>query len=147
MKLNPGVLTIRNAKSNQVPIEELQFEATRSRGPGGQNVNRTSTAVQLRWRVFDTQAFHGERKAVLLQKLGPLLNRDGELCIRSEEFRSQQANKRRCLEKLESLLKKAFFVPKVRKKTRPTRSSVEKRHQHKKQRSETKQWRKKVSHD
>lgn len=127
--------------------KEIIFEVARSRGPGGQNVNRTNTAMILRWNAPASAAFTDEQKARLLKKLGPRLNKNGDLQIRSEEFRSQEQNKRRCLEKFEVLVQSAFFIPKKRVKTKPTKSSIERRHKSKKKKSETKKLRARVKMD
>ncbi len=129
---------------DQVMLHEIEFEVTRSSGPGGQNVNRTNSAVILRWNLVDSQSFTPEKRLQLLTYLGPRLTRAGDLLIRSEESRDKETNRKRCFEKLEDLLEKAFFVPKKRKKTRPTRGSKERRHETKSRRSDVKKTRKRI---
>lgn len=129
----------------KIPYHEFDFSATRSRGPGGQNVNKTNSAVMLRWSVLATQAFDFEQIQILMQKLSNQLTVEGELLIRSETHRDQDQNKKACLEKLDLILAKAFFVAKKRKATRPTRSSQAKRVNQKKQRSEIKKNRRSVT--
>lgn len=131
---------------DQILLYEVEFEVTRSSGPGGQNVNRTNSAVILRWNVLESQSFTEEKRLQLLAFLGPRLTRAGEVLIRSEESRDKEANRKRCFEKLEALLEKAFFVPKKRKKTRPTRSSKEKRHESKSRRADVKKSRKRIDY-
>jgi ribosome-associated protein len=123
---------------------EFDFTYARSRGPGGQNVNRTNSAAILRWNLLSTQAFPEHIKARLLEKLQSQLTDDGDILIRSEEFRDQDQNRSSCLKKLQALLQKALFVPKKRVATKPTRSSVRKRLDSKKHQSETKANRKKI---
>ncbi len=126
---------------SKIPYSEFQFEFARSGGPGGQHVNKTNSAAVLRWSVDATIAFDENQKARLLQKLK--LNQLGEVVIRSEEFRDQEKNKKRCLQKLEILIEKALFIPKKRKPTKPSRSQKEKRVKEKKIRSEIKKSRSK----
>ncbi|MBO9665329.1 MAG: aminoacyl-tRNA hydrolase [Bdellovibrio sp.] len=125
-------------------FHEFDFTYARSRGPGGQNVNRTNSAAILRWNLLNTQAFPENIKARLIEKLQNQLTDDGDILIRSEEFRDQDQNRSSCLKKLQALLQKALFVPKKRVATKPTRSSVRKRLDSKKRQSETKANRKKI---
>ncbi|MEK2688512.1 alternative ribosome rescue aminoacyl-tRNA hydrolase ArfB [Bdellovibrio sp. GT3] len=124
---------------------EFDFTYARSRGPGGQNVNRTNSAAILRWNLRDTQVLPDNIKERLLAKLATQLTDDGDILIRSEEFRDQDQNRSACLKKLQALLQKALFVPKKRIATKPSRSSVRKRLDSKKRNSEVKAGRKKVS--
>lgn len=128
-----------------IPFLEFQWEVFRSSGPGGQNVNRTNSGVALRWSPLTTAAtFSESQKARLNLGLASRLTVAGDLLIRSDVHRDQDMNKKACLEKLEALLSKAMFVPKTRKATRPTRSSVRKRVESKRKTSEVKSGRKKV---
>jgi ribosome-associated protein len=125
-------------------FHELEIESTRSRGAGGQHVNRTNSAALLRWKVKDSQAITEEQKQTLLRQWQKDLVGDGEILLRSEEFRESQLNRKKCLEKLESRIERAFFIPPVRKKTKPTKSSQRKRQQNKKRRGEIKKARGKI---
>lgn len=127
----------------QVPYPELQFETTRSQGAGGQHVNKTESAVILRWNLINTQGFPDEIKYKLILRLRGSLNSEGELLIRSQESRSQKQNKDTCIEKLLVILKNALREQKKRIKTNPTRSSQRKRVEAKKHRSEIKSGRQK----
>ena len=131
----------------RILIHELVFQSTRSRGPGGQNVNRTNSAVIVHWNIRATESFTRANKEILLNKLSTKMTNEGEVVIRSDEFRNQEANRKRCLEKLETLLQAAFYKPKKRKKTKPTQSSVEKRYELKRRRALTKKLRVKVHID
>ena len=124
---------------------EIELEYTRSRGPGGQHVNRTNSAVLLRWSLKGTVCFAEEQKQHLLQRLANQTTVDGDLIIRSDEFRDQESNRKRAFEKLDEILIKAFFVPKKRKATKPSRSAKAKRRTVKRQRGEIKANRGKVS--
>ena len=132
---------------DQIIPSELCFEATRSSGPGGQHVNKSSTAMILRWNIRNSKSFDEKTWTYLINKMASLLTNDGDLVIRSEEFRSQESNKRRCLDKLDKMLNAAFFKPKKRKKTKPSKSSIRKNKEIKKQHSQRKKLRKKVSYE
>ena len=125
-------------------IPELEFSTSRSSGPGGQNVNKVSTKVIIRWNLLHSTLITDEQKMLLLNKLSAQLTREGELIINSQESRSQLQNKELALEKLDALLRKALTKPKARKATRPTKSSKVKRVDNKKRHAEKKQWRKKL---
>ncbi len=126
-------------------LKELWFEFTRSRGPGGQHVNKTNSAAILNWHVESSAAYNDEQKQIILIKLTNHINNEGFLHLRSDMFRDQDQNKKACLEKLRDLLKQAFFKPKKRIKTKPSRSAVRKRIDTKKIKGETKKLRGKVS--
>lgn len=125
-------------------LKEVQYETTRSRGPGGQHVNRTESAVILRWPVASSSAVTEEQKSLIFSKLRNLMNNAGELLFRSDEFRSQEDNRKSCEEKLWQALAKAFFKPKKRIATKPTRSSQRRRVDGKKMDSTKKQLRGRV---
>lgn len=125
---------------------EILFDAVRSRGPGGQNVNKVSSAAILIWPFELSLILSEEQKNVLRSKLHSHINAEGNITLRSDEFRDLPGNKRRCLEKLQELVVKAFHRPKMRKPTRPTRSSQEKRISEKKRKSQHKEMRKKVDY-
>lgn len=127
-------------------LPEIYFIATRSRGPGGQNVNKRESAALLRWSFLDSEIFTDIQKNLIQERLSNWLNSDNVFCIRSDEFRDLEQNKRRCLEKLDQMLEKAFYIQKKRKKTKPTHSSRLQRLQKKKYHSETKKQRKKVDY-
>lgn len=125
--------------------KEVWFTAVRSRGPGGQNVNRVSSAAQLGWDYQSSLGLNAEEKALVQAKLFHFINRRGEFFLRSDVSRDLEQNKALCLEKLERLLLKALHRPKKRKATKPTYSSKQKRLESKSQHSKTKSMRKKVS--
>ena len=117
---------------------EVQFSFARSSGPGGQNVNKVNTKAILRWNPDETDLL-GEDALQRLKKLAKKwINTDGFIVIDSQEHRTQSLNKEECLSKLITLISKALQKPKKRKKTRPTKSSVEKRLSEKKRKSEIK---------
>lgn len=122
---------------------ELQFKAVRSSGAGGQHVNKVSTKVELAFDVAASQGLSPVEKERLLLKLKSRLTKDGVLQLHCDESRSQHKNRDLVVKRLFDLLKNALTVPKKRKPTKPTRSSVEKRLKSKKQAAEKKSQRKK----
>lgn len=122
---------------------EITFTASRSSGPGGQNVNKVSTRVTLRFDIPSSLILNAEEKEILLGKLAGKLTSDGVLIISSQEKRSQIGNKEEAIRKFEVLIAKAFHVRKKRKPTRPSKTAVQKRIKSKKEHSEKKRWRQK----
>ncbi len=126
--------------------KEVSFTAIRGRGPGGQNVNKVSSAASMLWDFFSSSEITPEQKSLIQNKLANSINNDGLLYLRSDEFRDLERNKARCLEKLEAMLTLAFHRPKPRKKTKPTYSSRVKNQISKTRRGDVKKLRKKVSY-
>lgn len=125
-------------------LSELEFSASRSSGPGGQNVNKVSTKISLRFDVLNSAILTEEQKHVLLHKWATHLTKEGILLLHAQEKRSQLQNKEAVLIKLDRLLTKAFAVKKTRKATKPSKASKLKRVDAKKLRGEKKQWRQKL---
>lgn len=117
---------------------ELTFESSRSRGPGGQSVNRTSSAALLRWAPGASRSFTEQEIQTLLAKLGGQLTKEGEILIRSEVHKSLEDNRRECLRRLAEKIARALRPVKKRVATKPTKSSVRRRLTAKKQHSEKK---------
>jgi ribosome-associated protein len=124
---------------------ELEFSASRSSGPGGQNVNKVNSKVTLKFDVRNSLVLNDDEKSILLNKLASRLSADGVLSLTSQDKRSQLQNKGAVLAKLDVLLSKAFEKKKARKATKPSKGSVKQRIKSKKQHSEKKQWRQKLS--
>ncbi|MDK2979330.1 MAG: ribosome-associated protein [Bacteroidales bacterium] len=121
---------------------ELVFKAVRSSGSGGQNVNKVSTKVELRFDIAHSEFLTGDEKARIFKKLKNRISNEGILIITSDTERTQLRNKNKAIELFFDLLEQALKKPKKRKKTKPTRASKEKRLKEKKVQSEKKQLRK-----
>lgn len=122
---------------------ELNFKATRSSGPGGQHINKTSTRIELYWPLETSQVFSEDQKVRLREKLHNRLTKEHILILASGETRSQLKNKEHVIKRFFTLLEEALTPPKKRKKSKPTYISKVKRLQSKKQHSEKKANRKK----
>ncbi len=131
----------------RIPSGELTLRAITGSGPGGQHVNRSATRIELRWNVATTRALTDEQRSRVMAKLASRLDGDSALRIVAGEFRSQLQNRRAACERLVSIISRALIVPRSRKATRPTRSSVERRLTDKRQRSDTKQQRRTKADD
>ena len=124
--------------------KEIRFSTSRSSGPGGQNVNKVNTKVTLRFDIGDSEALSESQKKILLKKLSGKLTQDGILILSSQEKRTQLQNKEDVVNKFLKLVEKSLVKPKPRKSTKPTKASVEKRLQSKKEIAEKKKWRGKL---
>lgn len=122
----------------RVPLAEIHLDFVRSSGPGGQNVNKTSSKVQLRWHVGRSRAFTEEEKGLIHQYLRKRLNNAGEIVLASDRLRSQLQNRAFVVEQLQRLVSQALVRRAKRKATRPTRASKERRIEGKKIHSQKK---------
>ncbi len=116
---------------------ELQFDFVRASGPGGQNVNKVATAVQLRFDVRGS-SLPEDVKARLVKAGGKRVTSDETLVIEAKSFRTQEKNKEDAIARFVALVRRALERPKMRRKTRPTQRSREKRLEAKKKRGEIK---------
>jgi ribosome-associated protein len=129
------------AKNISLDESELQLRFVRSSGPGGQNVNKVSTAVQLRFDVGNSPSLPGDVRTRLIRIAGRRITQEGILIIEARQFRTQERNRDDAVQRLVELVRQATQKPKPRKKTKPSRASKEKRIEGKKQRGKVKQMR------
>jgi len=125
-------------------IEDIEFSAIRAQGAGGQNVNKTSSAIHLRFNISQS-SLPDAIKQRLLSLSDKRINKQGEIIIKAQIHRTQELNKQDAIERLILLIKSANTIQKTRKATKPTKSSMRKRLDKKTQRSQTKSLRKKIS--
>lgn len=128
----------------QIPEEELHEEFTHASGPGGQNVNKVSTAVQLRFDAANSPSLPDDVRRRLLKLAGSRATKAGEILIDARNHRTRERNREEARERLVELLRRANRRPTPRKKTKPGRAAKERRIQEKKQRGRTKESRKPV---
>lgn len=133
--------------SLSIPGSDLSWEASRSSGPGGQNVNKVASKVELRFNLPGTRALSLEIKERLANLAATRLDADGWILIVSQLTRDQGRNLDDALDKLRQLILRALVRPKPRRPTRPTRASKERRLTAKRHQSERKQGRRDRDHD
>jgi len=126
----------------QIHEDELAFEYVRASGPGGQNVNKVSTAVRLRFDVQNSPSLPFDVRERLTRLAGKRMSNEGILMIHAQKFRTQESNRKEAVERLVDLIRKASERPEIRRPTRPTTGSKLRRLDAKRRRGETKAGRK-----
>jgi ribosome-associated protein len=129
---------IRITDTISIDESEIDESFVRSSGPGGQNVNKLSTAVQLRFDVRRSPSLPNDVAIRLMALAGSRMTKDGVLVLVAQNQRTQERNRAEALERLADLIRQAAVRPKPRRATRPTKASKEKRIQSKKRRSDIK---------
>ncbi|WP_428262012.1 alternative ribosome rescue aminoacyl-tRNA hydrolase ArfB [Haliangium sp.] len=130
-----------------IPAAELSLSFSRSGGPGGQNVNKVASKVEVRWRPEDSAVLAERDRDLLLRRLGHRLTGAGELIVTSTHTRDQSRNREDALAKLAALIRDALRPPKPRRPTRPSRGARERRLADKRHRATRKQTRRSPDQD
>jgi ribosome-associated protein len=136
---------IRINHNLSVPDSELEWQFIRASGPGGQKVNKASTAVQLRFNALHSASLPDEVRVRLLRLAGRRLSSKGVIVIDARRFRSQERNRQDALERLARLLRRATTPPKPRKPTRPSVAAKRRRLEDKRRRGDLKRIRRGVA--
>lgn len=133
---------LRISNTVEIPSHELEFEAIRAQGAGGQHVNKVSTAIHLRFdiKASSLPAFYKEK---LLAFADQRITNEGVIIIKAQSFRSQDKNRDDALQRLKQLIKKATVVQKARRPTKPSRNSQKRRMDSKSKRGKVKSLRRK----
>lgn len=130
---------LRVTRAIAIPGDELSESFSRSAGPGGQNVNKVASKVELRWSLAGSRALGEADRAWLLERLADRITSSGDLVVRSSLTRDQARNRADARERLAELVRAALVRPRKRVKTRPGRGAIERRLKGKKRRGELKQ--------
>jgi len=136
---------IRITRSIAIDDKEIKMDFIHASGPGGQNVNKVATAVQLRFDIKNSPSLSNDICERLIRLAGRRASREGVLVIQARRFRSQERNRQDAIDRLVKLIKEAVKRPSPRRSTKPTRASKERRLNTKRQRADIKQLRQRIS--
>jgi ribosome-associated protein len=136
---------IKITENIYIDEKQIRFDFVKASGPGGQHVNKTSTAVQLRFDVKNCDNFSDDIIKRVIRLAGKRMTTEGELVIFARSFRSQEKNRADAIERLVQLIKKAAQPVKVRRKTKPSQASKIKRIENKKHRGKLKNLRRSIT--
>ena len=138
---------VRIAGGVEIPLDELRFRFTRSSGPGGQHVNKAATQVELSFDVAGSPSLSEAQKERLAARLRSWVSKEGVLRVTCQSTRSQKQNREEAIERFAALVERALHVPKARRRTRPSRASVERRLAAKRRRGAVKRQRRQGADD
>ena len=120
----PETLTV--SSSIELPLDEIELSAMRAQGAGGQNVNKVSSAIHLRFDI-NASSLSERLKAALLKRRDSRITQDGVLVIKAQQFRTQEANRKDAMERLAAVIKSAAYVPPPRRPTKPSKAAQKRR--------------------
>lgn len=133
---------LRIDRRHVIPAAELELRVMRASGPGGQGVNTTDSAVEIRWTMGDSDVLTDAEKRLVRDNLGTRLTKDDVFIVRASEHRSQHRNRDAARQRMASMLAEAIIPPRRRRPTKPSRRARQRRLDEKRQRGEVKRLRK-----